>query len=81
MNVHYTVDGAPGALLMPATYLLIARVEDLAELVASDFWRDSPTPPAACEVHLQSVDGVDLGMFEVQSVTRPVFTAKAVARG
>lgn len=80
MNVHFTIDGQEGSLLMPATYFLVARPEDLAELVASDYWR-SQTPPEVCEVHLQSVDGVDLGMFEVRSETRPVFTAKAVAQG
>ena len=80
MNVAYLIDGRPGSLPMPATYFLVARPEDLAELVASDYWR-SQTPPEVCEVHLQSVDGVDLGMFEVRCETRPVFTAKAVAQG
>jgi len=81
MNVEYTVDGQSGTLYMPATYLLVATPEDLAELVASDFWRERPTAPEICQVHLQRVDGMDLGIFEVRSVTRPVFTATAVARG
>lgn len=78
MNVTYTVDGEAGSLRMPATYLLVARAEDLAELVASDFWRSKRHPPGACLVHLQNVDGTDLGIFEVLCVTRPVFTATSV---
>lgn len=78
MNVLYTVDGQAGSMLMPATYLLVAQPEDLAELVTSDFWRNHQTPPEYCVVHLYSVDNTDLGTFEVRSVTRPVFTAKAM---
>ena len=81
MNVEYTVNGKPGTLYKPATYLLVATPENLAELVASDFWRKYPAAPEICQVHLQQVDGTDLGIFEVRSVTRPVFTATAVARG
>lgn len=81
MNVSYSVNGECAELYMPATYLLVARAEDLAELAASDFWRAHQSPPQVCQVHLQSVDGVDLGMFEVRSETRPVFTAIAVAQG
>lgn len=76
MNVHYTIDGQAGSMLMPATYLLVARAEDLAELVTSDYWRNHPAPPECCVVHLYSVDNTDLGIFEVRSVTRPVFMAK-----
>ncbi len=79
MNVLYTVNGQAGSMLMPATYLLAARAEDLAELVTSDYWRNHPEPPECCVVHLHSVDNTDLGKFEVRSVTRPVFTAKAVS--
>ena len=78
MNVIYTVNGEAGSMHMPATYLLVARAEDLAELVASDFWRSKQHPPVTCLVHLQNVDGTDLGIFEVRCVTRPVFTATAV---
>lgn len=78
MNVFYTVDGQAGSMLMPATYLLVAQPEDLAELVTSDFWRNHQTPPECCVVHLYSVDNTDLGTFEVRSVTRPIFTAKAM---
>jgi len=78
VNVFYTVDGQAGSMLMPATYLLVAQPEDLAELVTSDFWRNHQTPPECCVVHLYSVDNTDLGTFEVRSVTRPVFTAKAM---
>ena len=81
MNVIYTVDGQAGELQMPAPYLLFAKPEDLAELVASDFWRFQEHPPAVCQVHLQRVDGMDLGWFEVRNVTRPVFTATPMARG
>ncbi|MNJ64441.1 hypothetical protein D3C77_603900 [compost metagenome] len=81
MNVSYSVNGESAELYMPATYLLVARAEDLAELVASDFWRTHQGLPEVFQVHLQNVDGVDLGMFEVRSETRPVFTATAVAKG
>ncbi|MNM42958.1 hypothetical protein D3C81_538100 [compost metagenome] len=40
MNVFYTVDGQAGSMLISAIYLLVARPEDLAELVTSDFWRN-----------------------------------------
>lgn len=81
MNVMYTVDGQAGELPMPGPYLLAAKAEDLAELVASIHWRAQPIPPLCCTVHLKSVDGLDLGMFEVRSVVRPIFTAKAVSQG
>lgn len=81
MNVAYSVNGDPAELCIPATYLHVARPLDLAELVASDYWRTRQGLPAVCQVHLQSVDGVDLGLFEVRSETRPVFTATAVAKG
>lgn len=81
MNVLYTVDGQAGSMLMPATYLLHARAEDLAELVTSDYWRNHQVPPQCCVVHLHSVDNTDLGIFEVRSVTRPVYTARAVVQG
>lgn len=77
MKVLYTVDGQAGSMLLPATYLLAARAEDLAELVTSDYWRNNAVPPKCCVVHLYSVDNTDLGVFEVRSMTRPVFTAMA----
>ncbi|MCY1465322.1 hypothetical protein D9M71_834520 [compost metagenome] len=81
MKVAYSVNGDTAELVLPAAYLLVARAEDLAELVASDYWRTRPSLSAVCQVHLQDVDGMDLGMFEVRSETRPVFTATAVAKG
>lgn len=81
MNVIYTVDGQAGELQMPAPYLLFAKAEDLAELVASHFWRSHENPPTTSQVHLARVDGIDLGLFEVRSETRPVYTARAVAQG
>ncbi|MBH3375285.1 hypothetical protein [Pseudomonas juntendi] len=81
MNVLYTVNGQAGSLLIPATYLLVARPEDLAELVTSEFWRNHQTPPECCVVHLHNVEDIDLGSFEVRTKTRPVFTAKAINQG
>jgi hypothetical protein len=80
MNVIYTIDDAPGSMLIPATYLLVARAEDLAELVTSDYWRSHPAPPESCLVHLHNVDNTDLGIFEVWCETRPIYFAKAVDR-
>ncbi|MDV9030507.1 hypothetical protein Q7C30_000115, partial [Pseudomonas sp. RAC1] len=79
--VIYTVDGHEGEMAMPGPYLLVAQPEDMAELVASLHWRTQPIPPPSCTVHLKSVDGLDLGVFEVKGETRAVFTAKALRQG
>ncbi|QLG95744.1 hypothetical protein HZF02_29210 [Pseudomonas yamanorum] len=51
--------------------------EDLAELAAGAHWRDHPEdiPTSITVVHLQDVDGHDLGLFEVRCEGIPVFTA------
>lgn len=80
MTVYYSANGISGSLSLPSLYLLNARAEDLAELAASMFWRDRPSelPTEVTLVHLQDVDGVDLGIFEVRRELRPVFTASAL---
>ncbi|MDR2308880.1 MAG: hypothetical protein LBE53_17020 [Paucimonas sp.] len=77
MIVRYLVNGTASELPLPSIYLETARPEDLAELVASDFWRRRPNevPAVLSLVHLVDVDGSDLGIFEVRSELRPVFTA------
>ncbi|MDH1511912.1 hypothetical protein N5I28_19380 [Pseudomonas mosselii] len=81
MIVRYLVDGTPSELPLPSIYLESARPEDLAELVACDFWRQrqDAMPPVFSLVHLLEVDGADLGVFEVRSELRPVFTAAALS--
>ncbi|WP_252091507.1 hypothetical protein [Pseudomonas sp. MWU13-3659] len=80
MIVRYLVNGAPCALPLPSVYLEKARAEDLAELVASDYWRQrqEEVPADRSLVHLVDVDGTDLGIFEVRSELRAVFTATAL---
>lgn len=81
MIVRYLVNGTPSELPLPSIYLERARPEDLAELAASDFWRQrqDAMPPVLSLVHLLEVDGADLGVFEVRSELRPVFTAAALS--
>lgn len=77
MDVFYSANGVSGQIGLPSSYLLNARAEDLAELVASDYWRHRPSeiPSIVTLIHLQDVDGVDLGIFEVRRDMRPVFSA------
>lgn len=78
MNVHYCVNGVPGVLPLPSSFLENARAEDLAELAAADHWRRHPMENASHTtlVHLQDLDGNELGIFEVERVLRPVYTAR-----
>lgn len=77
MIVYYSANGVQGQIALPSVYLEKCRAEDLAELVASDYWRSRPTelPSLVTLVHLQDVDGADCGVFEVRRELRPVFTA------
>lgn len=77
MIVYYSANGVSGQLPLPSSFVEDCRAEDLAELAASDFWRNRPaeTPPLMTLIHLRDVDGVDLGIFEVRRDMRPVFTA------
>lgn len=80
MRVFYSANGNSGRLDITSVYLLTAKPEDLAELAASLFWRDRPTeiPAEVTLIHLQDVDGVDLGVFEVRREPSYVFTATAL---
>lgn len=77
MILHYRVNDIPGQISLPANYVDNCTPEALAELVTSDFWRHRPSeiPMALNLVHLDNVDGHDLGEFEVVRDMRPVFTA------
>lgn len=80
MIVFYVANGISCQIGLPSTYLENATAEDLAELLASDFWRHRPgeQPSLVTLVHLMDVDGKDLGIFEVRRDMRPVFTATAL---
>ncbi|MCY1309920.1 hypothetical protein D9M70_600630 [compost metagenome] len=77
MIIHFSVNGLPGNLALPAAFIEQRWANELAELVASDYWRHRPTeqPSTVTLVHLQNVDGADLGQFEVRREMHPVFTA------
>nr|WP_024309717.1 MULTISPECIES: hypothetical protein [unclassified Pseudomonas] len=80
MIVYYGANGISGELPLPSVYLENATAEDLAELAASMFWRERPgeAPSLVTLIHLQDVDGKDLGIFEVRRDMRPIFTATAL---
>lgn len=67
-------------MALPSVYLESARAEDLAELAAGMFWRErqGEAPWLVTLIHLQDVDGTDLGIFEVRRDMRPIFTATAL---
>lgn len=77
MLIAYTANGAPGHIHLPSNYVDDLRPEDLAELVASDYWgrRPSETPSLLTLIHLEEVEGRNLGQFEVRRDWRPVYTA------
>lgn len=78
--VYYCANGISAELALPSVYLENARAEDLAELVTGMFWRSrqGEAPSLVTLIHLQDVDGKDLGTFEVKRDMRPVFTASAL---
>lgn len=80
MIVYYCANGISCELPLPSVYLENARAEDLAELAAGVFWRarQCETPSLVTLIHLQDVDGKDLGIFEVRRDMRPIFTATAL---
>ncbi|HBO3937246.1 TPA: hypothetical protein L4T48_000755 [Pseudomonas aeruginosa] len=80
MIVFYVANGISCEIGLPSAYLVNATAADLAELMASDFWRHRPDelPSLVTLVHLVDVDGADLGLFEVRRDMRPVFTATAM---
>lgn len=77
MNIRYYANTLPGHLPLPTSYVDMCTAEQLAELAAAAHWRDHPeeTPTFVTVIHLQEVDGHDLGLFEVRCEQRPVFTA------
>ncbi len=77
MKIRYSANTFPGQLLLPSEYVERCTAEDLAELAASAHWLDHPgeIPTLITVIHLQEVDGHDLGLFEVRCEQRPVFTA------
>jgi len=80
MNVYYCANGISGQVSLPSAYLENATAEDLAELATRMFWRERPgeAPSLVTLIHLQDVDGKDLGIFEVRRDMRPIFTATAL---
>ncbi|WP_028681560.1 hypothetical protein [Pseudomonas chlororaphis] len=77
MIIRYSANTLVGTLSLPSNYIDKRTAEDLAELAAIAHWQDHPeeTPTFITVVHLQDVDGHDLGLFEVRCEQRPVFTA------
>lgn len=43
MDIHYSVNGVSSLLKLPNWYTDECTPESLAELAASDFWRNRPT--------------------------------------
>lgn len=78
--VYYSANGISGELALPSVYLEKARAEDLAELATGMFWRErqGAAPSLVTLIHLQDVDGKDLGIFEVRRDMQPIFTARAL---
>ncbi|CAH0321443.1 hypothetical protein [Pseudomonas mediterranea] len=77
MIIRYSANALVGQLLLPSNYVGMRTPEDLAELAAVAHWKDHPqeTPTFITVIHLQDVDGHDLGLFEVRCERRPVFIA------
>ena len=80
MKVFYVANGVSCEIGLPSAYLENATAEDLAELAAGMFWRErqGEAPSLVTLIHLQDVDGKDLGIFEVRRDMRPIFTATAL---
>lgn len=79
MNILYTANGDRGSLPIASAYLLYATAEDMAELVTITHWlaRPQEQPTDVTVIHLRSVDGVDLGKFDVRYQMHRVYTATA----
>lgn len=74
--VYFCANGISSEMGLPSVYLENAR----AELAAGMFWRErqGEAPSLVTLIHLQDVDGKDLGIFEVRRDMRPIFTATAL---
>lgn len=77
MIIRYSANALIGELPLPSWYVELSTAENLAEMAAAAHWRDHPeeTPTLITVIHLQNVDGVDLGFFEVSCKQVPIFTA------
>ena len=81
MRLTYCANGVAGHIDLPIACIEVMTAESLAELAASCHWRDhhpAALPGELTRVHLQDLDGKELGMFEVRREMRPVFTASAL---
>lgn len=80
MRLTYCANGVAGHIDLPIACVEVMTAESLAELAASCHWRDhhstAELPPLVTKVHLQDLDGHELGMFEVRREMRPIFTAR-----
>ncbi|WP_338522434.1 hypothetical protein NUH87_20065 [Pseudomonas batumici] len=77
MDIFYSVNGDAERITLPNHYYDVCTPTNLAELVASFYWRQRPLDPPrkVSVVHLRRVDGIDMGTFEVVRSLRPVYTA------
>lgn len=82
MEIRYCANTLPGQFCLPVAYAENRTAEDLAELAAAMHWKDHPedSPTLITAVHLQDVDGCDLGLFEVRCEMQPIFTATLLRR-
>lgn len=82
MRLTYCANGVSGHIDLPVACVEVMTAESLAELAASCHWRDhhpNEMPGLMTQVHLQDLDGHELGMFEVRREMRPIFTASALS--
>lgn len=77
MIIRYSANTLLGQLPLPSSYVGLCTPEDLAELAALAHWQDHPeeSPTFITVIHLQDVNGHDLGLFEVRCEQHPVFSA------
>lgn len=84
MEIRYCANTLPGQISLPSasSYAENCTAEELAELAAAMHWKDHPedSPTLITAVHLQDVDGSDLGLFEVRCEMQPIFTATLLRR-
>jgi hypothetical protein len=77
MEIRYVANMLPGRLSLPTLYVYDRTAEELAEIAAAAHWRDHPEdrPTPITVVHIENVEGRDLGVFEVRCEWTPIFTA------
>lgn len=77
MIIGYSANALSSRFELPALYVERCSPEDLAELAASDHWRNHLTDDLTLVtvIHLGDVGGLDLGLFEVRCEQCAVFTA------